>query len=326
VRRIVAPFDRWQRRHAVGGFSVAVVKKFGEDRASSWGALIAFYAFFSLFPLLLAFSSILGFVLDDNPTLRDDILDTALARIPVIGEQIADEVHPLTGSGVALAVGLVGALWAALGVTLALGRGFAEIWAVPRLHQPSGVMARVRGLAVLLVLAVTLITATAVAGLAAGGGFDAVAERMAADLISLVANAVALLAVFALLTPRPWALRDLLPGVALGALGALVLQSLGGWYVDRTIADASATYGTFALVIGLLSWFWLGSQLLLLAAEVNVVWRWRLWPRSLTGDFEPADRVVLERAAAATLADRRERILVDFQDRADPAAGRDAPG
>ena len=81
---------------------------------------------------------------------------------------------------------------------------------------------------------------------------------------------------FALLTPRPRQIRDLLPGVALAAAGGLVFQSIGGWYVDRTIKDASATNGTFAAVIGLLSWFWLAAHLLLLAAEVNVVRRWRL--------------------------------------------------
>jgi membrane protein len=320
---VVARFDRWQRGHTVGGFVVAVVKKFGEDRASSLGALVAFYAFFSLFPLLLAFVSILGFVLEDNPTLRDDIVDTAVTRVPVIGSQLADQVHPLTGSGAALALGLLGALWAALGVTLALGRAFAEIWDVPRLNQPNGVMARLRGLAVFVVLAVTLVAATAVAGLAAGGGLDRVGTRVAAELTSLAANAVAALAVFALLTPRPWALRDLLPGAAFAAIGALALQAVGGWYVDRTITDAGATYGTFAIVIGLLSWLWLGSQLLLLAAEVNVVWRWRLFPRSLTGDLEPADRIALRRAVDAAREDRRERISVRFDDSTDPAAGPD---
>jgi membrane protein len=262
-------------------------------------------------------------VLEDNPTLRDDVLDTALAQIPVIGPQLADEVEPLTGSGPALTIGLLGALWAALGVTLALGRAFAEIWDVPRLSQPNGIMARLRGLAVFVVLAVTLVAATAVAGLAAGGGMDAAGTRLVAELTSLAANAVAFLAVFALLTPRPWALRDLLPGVTLAAVGALVLQAVGGWYVDRTISDASATYGTFAIVIGLLSWFWLGSQLLLLAAEVNVVWHWRLWPRSLTGELEPADRAALRRAVDAARADRRERIAVDFDEPPAPAVGPD---
>src|SRR3954470_20735997 len=103
--------DRWQRRHAVAGLPFTVLKKFGDDRASSLAALIAYYAFISLFPLLLAFVSILGFVLEDNASLRQDVLDTVLARIPVIGAELRGHVEPLTGSGVALAIGLAGALW-----------------------------------------------------------------------------------------------------------------------------------------------------------------------------------------------------------------------
>ena len=138
LTRVVVSVDGWQRRHALGGFPLAVLKKFGEDRASSLAALVAYYAFFSLFPLLLALVSILGFVLEDNPSLRADVVDTALARIPVIGAELRGDLQPLTGSGIALAVGLAGALWAGLGVTLALGRAFAEIWDTPRLEQPGG--------------------------------------------------------------------------------------------------------------------------------------------------------------------------------------------
>ena len=89
---------------------------------------------------------------------------------------------------------------------------------------------------------------------------------------------------------------------------------MGGWYFDRTVTGASDTYGTFALVIGLLTWFWLGSHLLLLAGEVNVVLHRRLWPRSLTGELEPADRDALRRSAEAARQDRRQEILVRFDD------------
>jgi membrane protein len=318
MARIVAPLDAWQRRHAFAGFPVAVLKKFSEDNASNLSALIAYYAFFSLFPLLLAFVSILGFVLEDNPSLRDDVVDTALGRIPVIGAQLRDQVHPLTGSGIGLVVGLVGALWASLGVTLATGRAFAEIWDVPHFERPSGVKARLRGLAVLAILGVTLVAATAAAGIAVGGhlggGFGAAAERVAGIAVSLAVNVVVFFAIFALLTPRPRRVQDLLPGVGLAALGWLVLQSVGAWYVNHAIAGATATYGTFALVIGLLLWFWIGSNLLLVAAETNVVLRWRLWPRSLAGDLAPADRAALQRLAKETRSDTRERIAVSFGD------------
>jgi YihY family inner membrane protein len=312
---MVARLDRWQRAHAAVGFPVAVLKKFGEDRASSLAALSAYYAFFSMFPLLLAFVSILGFVLEGNPELRDEVIDTTLERIPVIGDELRDDVHPLTGSGVALAVGLAGALWAGLGVIVALERAFAEVWDVPRMDQPNGLKARARGLLVLIVFGVTLVAATVAAGSAAGGGIDAAIQQVLAIAASLAGNVIVFLTLFALLTPSRPALRALLPGVALAAVGLLALQTVGGFYVDRTITGADATYGVFALVIGLLSWFFLAAHLVLIAAEVNVVLARRLWPRSLTGTLTSADERAFRRLAEATRRDPRQQIDVSFQDR-----------
>jgi len=312
--RILVAVDTWQRGHAAAAVPVAVLKKFGDDRASSLAALMAYYAFFSLFPLLLVFVSVLGFVLEGDPSLQADIIDSTLARIPVVGAQLDDEVAPLTGSALGLAVGLAGALWAGLGVMLALGRAFQEVWDVPRLDQRGPIRSRAYGVAALVVLAALLIGSTVLGGLAIGGGIGPAAERLAALSLALAINAAVFLAVFGLLTQRPFRIRELLPGVTLAAVGSLILQSVGGWYVDRTITGAGDTYGTFALVIGLLSWFWLGSHLLLLAAEINVVLHRRLWPRSLTGDLEPADREALQRSAEAARQDRRQEILVRFDD------------
>jgi membrane protein len=311
---MLARIDVWQRRHRWPAFVVAIFKKFGEDRASSLAALIAYYAFLSLFPLLLAFVSVLGFVLEDDPQLQEDVVDSTLARIPVIGAQLGDDVQPLTGSTVALAIGLAGALWAGLGVMLALGRAFDEIWDVPRLEQRGPLAARVRAVIMLVIVACALVAAAVAGGLAVAGRIGPAAERVAALGAALLVNAAVLLAAFWLLTARPRRVADLLPGVLLAAVGSLALQAAGSWYVSRAIDGAGDTYGTFALVIGLLSWFWLMSHLLLLAAEVNVVRLRRLWPRSLTGDLEPADRVTMRRFAAAVQQDPRQVVSVTFSD------------
>jgi uncharacterized BrkB/YihY/UPF0761 family membrane protein len=205
-------------------------------------------------------------------------------------------------------------------VTVALQRAFDAVGDVPRMRQPSGLKARGTGLLVLAILGVTLIGSTALTGLAAGGRIGSTADRIVAVAGSLVVNAIALTAVFALLTIEPRGLRRLAPGIALATAGTILLQSLGGWFVDRAINNASDTYGTFALVIGLLTWFLLAAHLLLIAAELNAVIHWRLWPRSLTGDLEPADRRALRRTVAATRQDPRQEITVTFDEGEDRSA------
>src|SRR5213078_4149247 len=103
LKRVLAAVDRSQQRHAWLGFPLAVFKKFGDDDAGQKAALVAYYGFFSLFPLLLVFATVLGFVLSGNPTLQHKILSSTLARFPVIGAQIQENIHSLQGSGITLA-------------------------------------------------------------------------------------------------------------------------------------------------------------------------------------------------------------------------------
>ena len=110
----VEAIDAYQRRHRWLGFPLAVVYKFGDDQGPYLAALITYYGFLSLFPLLLLLVTILGFVLQGDPHLQDELLDSALAQFPVIGSQLRENVHSLTGSGTGLAVGIVGTLYGCL--------------------------------------------------------------------------------------------------------------------------------------------------------------------------------------------------------------------
>jgi membrane protein len=308
--------DQWQRRHASVALAVAVARKFADDHASGLAALIAYYAFFSLFPLLLVFVSLVGFLAEDA-ALRQDIVDSLFAEMPVIGPQVHGEVGALTGSGPALALGVAASLLGALGLTVAVARAFARVWDIPPTARAGALAARLRGLVTFLLFGATVIASTVLAGLATAGAVGDAGERLLGLAISVAFDVAIMLTLFRLGTPASVPTRALRPGVLLAAAGILVLQSIGGVYVEHTVQRASNTYGMFAAVIGLLSWLWLGGRLVMVAAELNVVLAERLWPRSLGGPLTDADMRALRRSAEAARRDPRQRIAVSFADDAD---------
>src|SRR5947207_10896481 len=160
IDRTVRRIDAFQAERRWLAFPIAVIKKFGDDRAGNLAALIAYYGFFSLFPLLLTFVSVLGLLLRNDPSLRDSIINSALRDFPVIGDQITRNIHAITGNGVALGIGIAGTLWAGLGVTMAAQNAMNQIWDVPRKDWPNFLKSRLRGLLLLAVLGTMTVAST----------------------------------------------------------------------------------------------------------------------------------------------------------------------
>ena len=309
--------DSWQQRAPVLGIPVAVVKKFVDDGADRLGVQIAYWGFFSVFALLLVFASILGFVFQSNPDLQHQLLDSTLERMPVIGPQIRGDIGTLTGSGAALAVGLVGALWTGLGVTLAIATALDRLWDVPQPQRAGFVSSRLRGLLVLASVGAINVIATVAVGLATAGGVGTVVTQVLSLVASAMIDVVLFAASFRVLTAAHVTTREVLPGALLAAGCWLGLQALGGVFVTKVLAGSSQTYGGFAAVIGLLSWLLIASELILIAAELNVVLARRLWPRSLTGELLEADKHALRASAHAAQLDPRQQITVTFEQRGD---------
>jgi YihY family inner membrane protein len=305
VPRVLSRLDRAQRARPVLGVPFAVVKKHGDDHAGKLAALIAYYAFFSLFPLLLLFVTVLGFALRSHPALQDRLVRSVVAQFPVLGDQIRANVHSLRGSLLALVVGAGGALWAGIGVTLAVEDALNDLWAVAPGSRPGFWRARARGLLVLVVLGGACIIATGLAGVAASDRGHGVPEKTLELLSSAALDFAIFLLCFRLLisTSPPW--RSLVPGALTAAVSWVVLQAGGALYVTRTLRHASATYGAFAAVIGLLTWLYVGATVTLLAAQVNVVCAGRLWPRSLVGSPTHADLRVASRFQGTTVGRAR---------------------
>ena len=277
----VRSLDRLQRRHRGLAVPVAVVKKFGDDEGGNLAAVIAYYGFFSLFPLLMVFVAVLGFVLQGDPDARRRVLDSALSRFPVVGDQL--QAGSLTGSGVALAVGAIAAILGGLSVTLATQAAFNRIHGVTREQRAGFVSSRLRGLGLLAALGTLLIASTLAAGLVSGG-LGGPLLAVAGIALSLVLNSALFFAAFRLLTDESVPTQTLMPGCISATLLWTMLQAVGGAYVGHVVKGAGPAYGTFATVIGLLTWLFLGARVVVYSAELSSVLAGGLWPRALLDD------------------------------------------
>ncbi len=320
MKEILRKVDAFQKRHPAIAFPFAVVKKFGDDHAGNLAALIAYYGFFSLFPLMLVLVTILGMVLRNNPDLQQRIVDSALANFPVIGTQISRNVHALDGNGVALGVGIALILWSGLGVIKAVQTAMNTVWNVPFEHRPNFLTSTLRALVMLAVLG-ALTLASAAAG-SVGAGSDHWWSLVLGLAISLVMNFTLFMLAFRILTSENLTWGDVMPGAVVGAVAWTALQAFGGYYVSHQLRGASEVYGTFAVVIGLLAWIFIGAQVTLLAAEVNVVRKRHLWPRSLVPPpFTNADVQALTHYAKQEDPRPEERIDVEVEGPRSDAGG-----
>jgi YihY family inner membrane protein len=309
---LLARLDELQQHRPILGFPFAVVRKYSDDQAGSRAVLVAYNALFALFPLLLLLSTVLGFVLRGDPHLRAQVLASAVAKLPVLGSDL--KTHSLRGTGLALGIGVAGLVYGTQGVGQAGLVAMNGLWNVPYVNRPSSWHRRVRGLAALSAFGLSLVAATVLADLGhlfIHGPLSGPASLLGALAINLASFVVA----FRVLTSERLSTRDVLVGAALASVLWEILQVAGSLYVGHIVTHDSATYGFFAVVIGLMSWVYLGAQLTLMAAEVNVVRRDHLWPRSLrrTG-LTAADRAVYERLARMEARRKSMTIEVRFDD------------
>jgi YihY family inner membrane protein len=312
VLRPIRAFDGYQQRHTWLAVPMAVVKKFSDDGGGNLAAVVTYYAFLSLFPLLLVMVTILGFVLQGNPGAAEDVEKSVLRQFPVIGEHLGG-VHPLTGHVGALVIGLIISLWGGLGITNAIQNAFDQVWAVPRKDRPDFLQWRLKGLLLIVSLGGLFIVSTVVSGLITGLGGPWV--KVGAIVVSLLVNFALFLAAFRFMTSATIGTSCLWIGVITASVLWEVLQLVGGIYINHVYRHASSVYSQFALVIALLIWLRLGAQVTLYSAEINTVLTRRLWPRSLMGAPEGrADEETLTALAKVEERHEEEHVEVHFED------------
>lgn len=313
---VVERLDRFQRKHPQAGLPIAVIYKFADDQGSYLAALVTYYGFLSLFPLLLLMSTILNFALAGNPGLQHDVLHSALGQFPVVGAQLSDP-RGVSGSGVGLTVGILGTIYGGLGAAQAIQNAMNTVWRVPRNSRPNPIKSRGRSLLLLLMAGVAfgLTTVLSALGVAAGayGASLAGGVKVLLIVLSFVVNAAVFTLGFKLATAKHVTVRRQLPGAVAAAAAWQVLQFFGTAYVGHVVKDASATNSVFALVLGLIAWLYLEAFVIVMAAEFNAVRALHLYPRALLTPF--TDNVELTTADQASYADQaRAQRAKGFQD------------
>jgi membrane protein len=283
VKRAVQAADALQQRNAWLAVPVAVWKKFGDDQAGNLAALIAYYAFVAIFPLLLVLVTVLDLVLKNNPGLQRRLLNSTLSQYPVIGQQLG-HIGPLHESWLALVVGLLGTFFGARGVATAIQNALNGVWEIPIARRPGFPWSWLRSFGLMVVIGLGLVFTTFLSTLASGGAARVLpgpGAKIAALVVSLVISVGVFWLGFRLGTAREIGWRQLRLGALIAGVIWQILQSVGGYFVSHQLAHASPIYGTFAVVIGLLAWLYLEAELTLYAVEINVVTALRLWPRSI---------------------------------------------
>lgn len=305
---------------------IGVLYKFFDDQGGYLAAVLTYYAFVAIFPILLIASSVLGFVLQGQPELQEDILNSALAQFPIVGDQLG-RPEGLSGSTTAVVIGSVAALYGVIGLGQAAQNAVNVSWAIPRNSRLNPVVSRLRGGAWLVLAGLSLLLVATLSSLGSNlqifGGDPGGAVKWIALLVTTALTTAVLLVMLQLSTPRKERVRELVPGAVFIAVGWQVLQFGGNAYVEHVIKKASSMNGVFAVVLGLLALIYIGTVIAMIGLELNVVLAKRLYPRALLTPFTDdvvltqADEQVYREYAKAQRHKGFERVTVTFEKEAD---------
>ncbi len=282
ISKIPRRFDDYQKRHTGLSFLIAVLKKYGDDQAGNQAALITYYAFVSLFPLLLVFFTVLGSGLKHHAQLQERIINSVLQYFPVIGQQLQNNIHGIHRAGLSLVVEIIIVLYGARGVANTLQNACNHLWDVPPKLRPGFPSNLIRSMELIVGGGLGLVLTTTGLSYATGIGHRSALVKLPLVVIALLLNCLVFLLVFRIATAPSIKTKSLILGAVVSAVFWQILQTIGSFLVLHEFREASAVYGIFALVLGLLFWFYIQTQFTLYAMEINIVRVKKLWPRSIT--------------------------------------------
>ncbi|MDA8080454.1 MAG: YihY/virulence factor BrkB family protein [Actinomycetota bacterium] len=315
LEQAIHRLDKLQQSSRPLAFAYGVIKKFGDDQGGSLAGLITFFGFTSMFPLLLLVVTIFGSIVGASSSITARVVNSALSQFPILGSEIANNIHALHRKDpITLAVGIIGLIFGSQGASQSSQYAMAQVWNIPVVERPGYLTRLVRTMALVFVLGIFFLLGSALSAFSsfASSRFEL---RAIALVLSVLVNLALYLLAFRILTPKQIETRRLYIGAAVGGIAWTLLQLLGGYLVSHELRNASQVYGFFAVVLGLLSWIYLGARILIYSAEINVVAARHLWPRSISGPpWTRADKKVLSALSKQQDRLRDEHITVGFDD------------
>ncbi|HYZ38042.1 MAG TPA: YihY/virulence factor BrkB family protein [Pseudonocardiaceae bacterium] len=311
VRGKLGHLDSYQQKHRLLGVLIAVVRKFFEDQSMNLASMVAFWAFFSVIPLLLAFVTLLGYFLP--PGINGAVLTTVGHYLPLVS---VGSLGHLSGRWWALILGIVSALFSGSFVVMTAQDALNSVWEIPHNRRPTLAATIKNSLVVLATIGLGLVVSTIISDYLTGTATKihvGVFGQLAGYLIAVVLDVALFVAAFRILTAREVSTRDVLPGALLSGVAFWVLQQLSSLIISDYLRYTESTYGTFATVITLLWWLYLQSIITLVGAQLNVVLKERLHPRGLVDvPATDADYRAYQAYAQERSYHDQEQVYTDF--------------
>lgn len=313
INKLTAWANAFQQRHAAIGFPYAVVKKFGDDNGGYQAALLTYYGFLSLFPLLLVLVTVLHLIFDNNPAAQAKILGSIDTYFPLLGDQLTESIGSMGKTGLGLAVGMLITLYGARGAADAVRFALDNMWNIPKEKRAGFPKNILKSLSIIGVGGLGFL-ASAGASAATSGFGRAGWVKVAVALAGFIILTVVITVVFRIGASRKRAIKTVLPGAIIAAAAVQLLLTFGSLLVANQLKSLDTLYGTFAIVLGLLFWIYLLAQMLVYAAEINTVRAGKLWPRSLDADQPTkADKRAYRLQAKTETYIEQQDVAVNYQ-------------
>ena len=283
LQKFVDRIDLLQQSHPVTSVLFGVVKKYGDDGGNHLAALITYYGFLSLFPLLIVATASIQLIAQENEQIRSTLLNSITSYFPAIGQNLATSLQAPSKTGLAMAVGLLLALYGAKGVADALQNAIHTVWGTPRRKRAGFPLSMAKSLSIIFGGGAGLLVSAVLTGYATGSDFSFFTKVFIGTMGFLTLFSV-FWGVFTFGSSARRRPIANIPGALISALGLLFLQSIGSYLIQNQLSRHSGLNAQFGVVLVLLFWIYLQAQVVLYALEYNTVRAHKLYPRAIDTD------------------------------------------